>query len=51
VLVWQPRWMSKLRRVGSRYQPDYHYPAIYSYLGQVGFHFAYQADGVVVYRP
>ena len=50
VLVWQQRWMRKLRRPGSHYQPDYHYPALYRYLSQVGFHVAYQGDGVVVYR-
>jgi len=51
VLVWGSRWMAKLRRVGSHYHPDYHYQAVYQYLRQVGFHFAYQADQVVVYRP
>lgn len=40
-----------LRRVGSHYHPDYHYQAVYRYLRQLGFHFAYQADQVVVYRP
>jgi hypothetical protein len=50
VLVWQQRWMRELRRPGSHYQPNYHYPALYRYLGLVGFHFAYHADGVVVYR-
>jgi hypothetical protein len=50
VLVWQQRWMRELRRPGSRYQPDYHYPALYRYLSQAGFHVAYQGHGVVVYR-
>jgi hypothetical protein len=51
VLVWGPRWMNKLRRADSRYHPNYHYQAVYSYLSRVGFHFAYQASEVVVYRP
>jgi hypothetical protein len=51
VLVWQPRWMNKGRRAGSHYHAHYHYAGIYSYLRQTGFHLAYQADGVLVYRP
>ena len=51
VLVWGPRWMAKLRRAGSHYHLDYHYQAVYRYLRQAGFHFAYQANQVVVYRP
>jgi hypothetical protein len=50
VLVWLPHGMNK-KRAGSHYRPHYHYPAIYGYLRQTGFHLAYQADGVVVYRP
>ena len=51
VLVWGPHWMAKLGRAGRRYHPDYHYQMVYRYLRQVGFHFAYQAGQVVVYRP
>jgi hypothetical protein len=49
VLVWGLHWMNKLRRPGSHFH--YHYQAIYRYLRQAGFHFAYRADQVVVYRP
>jgi hypothetical protein len=47
VLVWTKHWMAPVR-------PQHHhlhYGAIYRYLTATGFHLAYQADGVKVYRP
>jgi hypothetical protein len=50
VLVWGPGWMAKEHPAGRHYHPHYHYQAIYRYLRGAGFHVAYQADQVVVYR-
>jgi hypothetical protein len=43
LLVWTKQWMALHHHL--------HYGAIYRYLAATGFRFAYQADGVKVYRP
>ena len=48
VLVWLHRWQQYAHMP---LPPVYHYPAIFRYLTETGFHFDYQADGVAVYRP
>ena len=48
VLVWLHYWMAKVQ---PHYHLGYHYPAIFHYLTQTGFHLDHQADGVAVYRP
>jgi hypothetical protein len=48
VLAWLGHWE---RMTGFRVPGGYHYSAIFRYLSQTGFHPAFKADGVVVYRP
>ena len=48
VLVWLHRWE---RLTGFRVPGGYHYPGIFRYLSQAGFHVGFRADDVVAYRP